>query len=254
MSEVSEKEPAPFDLTNWMRNLPPPIRDMPLFNIAIPGSHNAMMYSVLKNSPAAPDAPKALAFVNRVFPTCVQNWLLTQQYTIRQQLEHGIRYFDIRTNRREDGRFMFCHGLYACEDLQPLEEINSFLNSHPKEVVILDFQHVYNCDREEHQKYCNLIISIFGKKILPRINTDLAQCSLESMTRKGQQVIVVYRRFCDEERQFWCSNHFPTPWPNTMSRMRLKEVLDFNIQLRDMDNGFVTQCVLTPTVKYILMQ
>lgn len=243
-----------MDLANWMRNLPLTVRSMPLMHVAIPGSHNAMMYSVLKNSPAAPDAPRGLETMNRLFPTCVQSWLLTQAYTIRQQLEHGVRYLDIRTSYQE-GRFMFCHGLYACDNLQPLEEINSFLDTHPKEVVILDFQHVYNCDRQRHQKYCETISAIFRSKILPRNGgMELSRCTLNTMTRQGHQVIVIYRKCSDEERRFWCSHHFPTPWPNTMSRRRLKQILDENLELRDMDNGHVTQCVLTPTIKYILLQ
>lgn len=242
-----------MDLENWMRKLPIKVRAMPVINVAIPGSHNTMMYTVLKNSPAAPDAPWGLEMMHRLFPKCVQNWLLTQSYTIRQQLVHGIRYFDIRTSYH-DAHFMFCHGLYSIDNLQPLDEINAFLETHPHEVVILDFQHVYNCDRSLHQKYCEIVLSIFGMKILSRQETDLTNCSIESMTAGGKQVIVVYRHFCDEKPQFWCGNNFPTPWPNTMRRTRLKEILEENIQLRDMDNGYVTQCLLTPSFKYILTQ
>lgn len=240
-------------LANWMTTLPRRIRELPLISIAIPGSHNTMMYQVLKDSPAAPDAPRGLQTLNRLFPACVQSWIVTQTYTVRQQLEHGIRYLDIRTSFRK-GQFMFCHGLYACDSLQPLEEVNRFLEAHPKEVVILDFQHVYQCDRTLHQKYCDTIISIFGRKILPRKETDLRQCSLKSMADAGQQVIVIYRMYCDEETKFWCSYHFPTPWPNTMSGSRLKQTLGGNIQLRDRENGHVTQCVMTPTLQYIILQ
>lgn len=250
MTTETEK---PIDLANWMKNLPPALRSLSITNVAIPGTHNAMMYTVMKNSPSAPDAPRHLDVLNRIFPSCVQNWLLTQRYTIRQQLEHGIRFFDIRTSY-VDGSFRFCHGLYSFDNLQPLEDINTFLTTHPSEVVILDFQHVYNCDRELHQRYCDTIISIFGPRILPRHSNNLADSSIESMTASGQQVVVIYRKYSDEKKQFWSSNNFPTPWPNTMSRTRLKEILDVNIELRDMENGFVTQCVLTPTIQYIMLQ
>lgn len=149
-----------LDLSQWMTNLSPVIRELPLIYIAIPGSHNTMMNQVMKDSPAAPDAPRGLRMLYQLFPTCVQNWIVTQTYGIRQQLEHGIRYLDIRTSYRK-GQFMFCHGLYSCDSLQPLEEINQFLEAHPKEIVILDFQHVYNCDRTLLQKYCEIIMSIF---------------------------------------------------------------------------------------------
>lgn len=256
MTSSSENPPKPveLDLANWMGSLPEDIRKQPLINLAIPGSHNAMMYQVLKNSSAAPDAPRGLNVIFRMFPGCVQKWLLTQNYTVRQQLEHGIRYLDIRTSYHEQS-FKFCHGLYSCENLQPLEDVNSFLATHPKEVVILDFQHVYNCDRDLHQKYCELILSIFGEKILPRNSIEtLDRCSLETMAKNGHQVIVIYRKYCDDARVFWCSHHFQTPWPNTISCSRLKEILEANVELRDKDNGYVTQMVLTPTLKQILMK
>lgn len=243
----------PLDLTNWMRDLPARVRQQPIINVAIPGSHNAMMHQVIKNSPAAPDAPRGLDVFYRIFPGCVKNWLLTQSYGVREQLEHGIRYLDIRTSYHE-GTFWFCHGLFSGVYLQPLQEVKAFLDAHPEEVVFLDFQHVYNCDKALHEKYCDLISSVFGKKILPRSETDLRSCSLDDMTSRGRQVLVIYRRYCDEKRHFWCSYNFNTPWPNTMSATKLKQILEDNIQWRDKENGYVTQCVLTPTIKYILMQ
>ncbi|KAM7537387.1 hypothetical protein Aperf_G00000072214 [Anoplocephala perfoliata] len=71
-------------------------------------------------------------------------WGRTQDANLSEQLSAGIRYFDLRVLHREsDNVFYFVHGQFAKDLLTELFNIRLFLREHPKEVVILDFNHLY---------------------------------------------------------------------------------------------------------------
>lgn len=164
---------------------------------------------------------------------------------------NGIRYFDVRVCRQGDD-FMLCHGVFSGESLGPLREIRQFLDTHPLEVVIVDFQHVYRCESCDHQRYCQQLIEVFGEKIYPRSGNDLSKCTLAEMQEKGKQAILIYRNYSDEEEIFWRGSDFRTPWPNTTKIKELMQKLDKGIATRSLNAGYVTQCVLTPDGKFIM--
>lgn len=64
-------------------------------------------------------------------------WSKTQEFSVKLQLQNGIRYFDLRlASKIGSDELFFVHGLYSCEVKDVLKEINEFLNEHPKEVQI----------------------------------------------------------------------------------------------------------------------
>lgn len=65
------------------------------------------------------------------------------------------------------------------------------------------------------------------------------------------QVIIIYRHNTSSDL-FWPSSHWPTPWPQTTSFKILTEFLEHGLILRKPNSGYVTQCLFTPDVKYIL--
>ena len=71
-----------------------------------------------------------------------KRWALTQTHGIKDQLEAGARYLDIRITCNSKGHFIVHHGPVLGESaseevLQPLTE---FLREHPKEVVLMKLQ------------------------------------------------------------------------------------------------------------------
>lgn len=243
-------------IESWMTHLDPYMRaNCPLIRLAIPGSHDSMMYRMMSHSPVTPEAPEFLPWLLKLHPRSVQNWVLTQNggagCGVNEQLVNGIRYFDIRACL-QGGAFMLCHGVLSGESLQPLRDIRVFLDAHPLEVVILDFQHVYRCEVADHRRYCAELAEIFGEKIYGRRGNVVAECTLQEMAEKGKQVIVVYRDYVDEEGRFWTGDDLQTPWPNTTNIGELVEFLETSVQRRSKDAGHVTQCVLTPDAKFIM--
>lgn len=99
--------------TDWMKNIND---DTYLNDIVIPGSHDAGSYDMV--------------------------WLgETQKYTIEEQLNVGVRYFDIRVNYK-DGEYVIFHSIINGVKFIPiLNDIKEFIIKNPTEVLLLDFQH-----------------------------------------------------------------------------------------------------------------
>jgi hypothetical protein len=103
---------------------------------------------------------------------------VTQNLTFREQLEAGIRYFDLRVSSKPgdaDQEIYFIHGLFGIKVWDGLMEIDAFLTQHPQEIVFLDFNHFYAMDEAHHKCLILQIQEAFGNKLCPT-------CSVESMT------------------------------------------------------------------------
>lgn len=216
MTELKER-PSEEDLQfvkhldNWMSKLPPSVRCLPLINIAIPGkyknhfylifkylkehdkigSHDSMSYGIERNAAVAPDAEPAIHHVYKVAPCIVRRWAITQNYNAGQQLEAGVRYFDLRFSvARLAGQkqFHFVHGLFAQEVQKPFFEILTFLNKHPKEFVIFDCQHFYEFDFDDYNNLSQEMRTIFGNRIYGPLDGSLEQLTLDMAERLNKQV------------------------------------------------------------------
>ncbi|XP_069698343.1 PI-PLC X domain-containing protein 3 isoform X1 [Periplaneta americana] len=245
------------DLQNWMSLLPETLRNMPVIYLAIPGSHDSGSYSITPSSPMSPDAIPFVRQLARVLGPLVKhfvhNWSVTQRASVSEQLRAGIRYLDLRLATRPGFKQVyFVHGQYGMDVETILREVDAFLGDHEGEIVILDLQHFYAFTPESHAHLMSLLESYFGGKLCPWGRT-LTHISLNWMRAKGYQVIALYRD--DAARgvpTLWPSNRWPTPWPETTSVSIMLAFLEERLGRRSLDAGFVTQCVLTPDVKFFL--
>lgn len=245
----------PDNLEHWMRNLPLELQKVPLNHLFIPGSHDSFSYSLTPEEELGPDAPGLVSALNSCCPClarpAILRWSVTQRATTTQQLKHGVRYFDIRVAVR-NGRFYFVHGLFG-DDLEPLlSEIRHFLVKHPGEVVFLDFQHLHGLANTDHASLVTLLRNTFSELICPFFH-QLNHLSLAYLARFKYQVLVFYRH--QETMQaipwLWSGSSLPNPWPNSTSVAAMFSFLEAQIQERNPDAFFVTQCVLTPSGRYL---
>ncbi|KAL1388312.1 hypothetical protein pipiens_012642 [Culex pipiens pipiens] len=128
--------------------------------------------------------------------------------------------------KRPENKFYFVHGLFCEEIAEPLDQLKDFLRTHPREFVVLDCQHFYLFNPTDHCVLSAELNRIFDKKIYSRDINQLKDCTLESATRNGKQILIVYRSDACVNDRFWLSQDWPTPWPN--------------------------ECVLTPSVRFIV--
>lgn len=125
-------------------------------------------------------------------------------FLFAEQLNLGIRYFDLRVCRTADQHlhkkspFTFTHGLLGHLVRDGLHEINNFLNKHSKEIVLLDFNHFYDFNEQcGHDQLIHLIHEIFGTKLCTTART-INQCTLNHLWSNKQQVILLYEKHADQ--------------------------------------------------------
>uniref|UniRef100_A0A8D8VD77 PI-PLC X domain-containing protein 3 n=2 Tax=Cacopsylla melanoneura TaxID=428564 RepID=A0A8D8VD77_9HEMI len=245
---------------NWMRDLPNTLHSMPLIYLAIPGSHDTMTYSIKKNSGIAPDATKEVKILSKIFgplaKRIVYNWSVTQHLNITDQLNMGVRYLDLRVSSKSgDSNLYFVHAMFAGEVKTRLEEVNGFLNAHPSECLIIDFQHFYSFTKETHVQLIQIITEVFGNKLCVQPN-PVTRLSLKWMWSNRYQVIVIYRNdiifSIDKGKRLWSGTLWPTFWPDTTSVSKLIEYCDRILEHRDQYFGLITQCLVTPDAKFVV--
>lgn len=216
-----------------------------------------MTYTISKNNDVGPDESRYIRALSRylsiVSKPIIFNWSITQHDNVKDQLNGGTRYLDLRVaTKPQNGDIYFVHGLYGSKIYQPLQEVAGWLSSHSGEIVILDFQHFYSFSEMDHRHLVETIFRIFQTKLCPIAHT-FNHITLNWLTLKRYQVIVIYRNvYAQNYSNLWPSVLWQTPWPNTVRVSELIDFLNAELQKRPLGSGFVSQCLLTPDMPYVL--
>lgn len=216
-----------------------------------------MTYTIQRNNDIGPDETRLIRTMGHYFPFFIKplifNWCINQHDQVLDQLNGGIRYFDLRVAvKNPENRIHFLHGLYGVEITEPLQQISTWLRTHPHEVVILDFQHFYKFE-DEHHRYCiDRVKTIFHGKLCP-VHNKFDNVTLEWLNSQKYQVFVVYRNMvaCNISL-LWPSGFWPTPWPNTVNPEKLTNFLNNALENRLPNLGFISQCLLTPNSTFVI--
>ncbi|KAJ8010859.1 hypothetical protein DPEC_G00079510 [Dallia pectoralis] len=244
---------------DWMGSLSPKLTATPLKHLAVPGSHDSFTFWVDEKSPVGPDQRAIVKYLAAAFrfvsKKVMKKWSMTQNLTFKEQLEAGIRYFDLRVSSKpgECGtEVYFIHGLFGHKVRDGLSDINSFLDAHVKEVVFLDFNHHYAMGVEHHAYLINMLREVFGCKLC-RISAVEA-ITLDYLWDNKYQVIVFYHHSsADGCPLMWPGNRCPAPWANTTDTGKLFQFLETTLGERAEKGSFhVTQAILTPRVNTVV--
>jgi len=226
------------ELSSWMSN----IKDDTLVkNIVIPGAHDSGTYSMM--------------------------WAAkTQDREIKDLLSCGVRYFDLRVASKKDKLVVF-HGPIKGAEFEPiLNDIASFLENNPSELLILDFQKFKDTESE--------VIALIEEKLNGKLvvnNTMLSEIefieNLKLSDCRGKAIIYwgvvdgnlsndyVFSRNNDKgTRSFATMQSYYARSNNTKSSKKyISDALPEYINKYKESNGglFVLQCQLTDPVLLI---
>jgi hypothetical protein len=249
---------VPFKPSSWMKDLAPVIKHKPLRDLVIPGTHDSATYKIGSFSTIAPkgDIPQwvdvvyASPFIGWGVKKIIANWARAQDKSITQQLEAGIRYLDLRVVRWKDDKFYTCHSLYGESLSDVLNEIKIFTEAHPEEILILDFNHLYNMKEEKkswHAALIKQITSALGLKMASSSEFQV-RSTIQALWGKQKSIIVIYddNTSTQENPILWSQDQIKSPWPNKQSLDTLESRLKEIIQNPPQDKFFVFQGILTP--------
>jgi 1-phosphatidylinositol phosphodiesterase len=132
--------------SNWMGKYLPFLRDKKIIELTIPGSHDSGTYKTT-------GALKELA--------------LTQNISILQQLQLGIRYLDLRYAAKGSGRkdvWIFHGPFHSMKFENALREISDFLEKEPQEFIVIKCQREGDTDPDQYDYIVELFQTYFGKE------------------------------------------------------------------------------------------
>lgn len=278
----------------WMqdlRNASPSFGNCPLNYLVIPGTHDSGTYGITPDSPASPDAPTVLTAIKEATNTpaaallmlipgigaiaaaaieiyakthideITAGWASAQGRTIAQQLRSGIRYLDLRVSRNNSGEFWIVHSKYSIPLSQVLDAVATFLTQQPEEIVLLDFNHFYNC-----VGYYPELVAAIEASLGPWMASKLQfspSSPLNALWSTSARAIVFLHdsnsaSYIEPDAtwpRLWSNapdTTISSIWPNTASLSALQSKLAGYIQDRPTTGFFILQGILTPDVTTIV--
>ncbi|TPX57181.1 hypothetical protein SpCBS45565_g08265 [Spizellomyces sp. 'palustris'] len=182
---------------NWQGDLAPELKQKATFkDLVFPGSHDAGAYGPadLVHTSENKPIPFVLPYL-RWLPgirDLVEGITRMQETDIKSQLLHGGRYFDLRFARPNGlNELHVAHAVAYQSAVAVLEQIQTFLERHPTEILLLLLRNAYtqNTDTAEIAK---LVLSY----VKPFVHRNLAHhktyASVSEMIAKNERVILVY--------------------------------------------------------------
>ncbi len=144
------------------------------------GTHSSGSHGIRPDSAISPDNEYKDFLNDRMakVKNFLYTWWVTQATNLTEQLMGGIRDLDLRVAARRPKypngtlvnpgtppEFFLVHGMYALKLKDELDEIVRFLRSHPGEVVIIDFRHLYDFTKaSDYRRFKRIVrkVSFFG--------------------------------------------------------------------------------------------
>lgn len=145
----------PFNgsLCTWMSS--PQLSDIPFNQLVLPGAHDALTSTITAKSQFAPDAPAFMKKLHGPLKTIIANWARAQAYSVRDLLNLGVRYLDVRV-ANNNGEFWSIHSLYGENFENSLLQVSEFLHRNPQEIIVIDIQNLEASEQNRHSDCMNL--------------------------------------------------------------------------------------------------
>jgi len=160
---------------NWMRDYCFKIDcfgDRKIWNLAIPGTHHSALWDV---------------------QCLIKLWAVCQCTSIKEQLEAGIRFLDLRIcddNPNDVGGIWISHTALSATTFEfVLEEVKKFVVSHEKEIVIISVtkDKKRTVSLAGKKKALKIFEETFGDMLMKEDETD---CTLNELWKRGKKIAV----------------------------------------------------------------
>jgi len=237
---------------DWMGSIYETRPDTKLTQVVIPGTHDSGAFKIdtegkCKVVPIAGANPTHAA-VAKVNPCAAGRLAKAQNHNFTKQLNGGIRYLDMRlgvpanklVTPKKAGKKLtnksawkvpiyLQHTFTSLRFTKGLDQIMKFANAHPREQIILDFQHIDLSGKKKVDRYYTSAIDKIlrtyqadGSTVCSRAWTastvpDVAGATFQRVWDANRNVLVLYakgqlpKNDCYRQRE----RVLYSPWPNT---------------------------------------
>nr|P09194.1 RecName: Full=Variant-surface-glycoprotein phospholipase C; Short=VSG lipase; AltName: Full=Glycosylphosphatidylinositol-specific phospholipase C; Short=GPI-PLC [Trypanosoma brucei brucei]CAA03907.1 glycosylphosphatidylinositol-specific phospholipase C [Trypanosoma brucei]CAA31654.1 unnamed protein product [Trypanosoma brucei]CAB60085.1 GPI-phospholipase C [Trypanosoma brucei] len=249
---------------SWMSDTRSSIEKKCIGQVYMVGAHNAGTHGIQMFSPFGLDAPEKLrslppyvTFLLRFLTVGVSSrWGRCQNLSIRQLLDHGVRYLDLRMNISPDqeNKIYTTHFHISVPLQEVLKDVKDFLTTpaSANEFVILDFLHFYGFNESHTMKRFVEELQALEEFYIPTtVSLTTPLCNLWQSTRR---IFLVVRPYVEYPYARLRSVALKSIWVN---QMELNDLLDrleelMTRDLEDVSIGgvpskmYVTQAIGTP--------
>ena len=251
------------DNNNWMSQIP---NDRILNQLIIPGTHNSGSYNITGFSQFSLSSDNPLPIwieeISNILPislvrTIVAGWSKTQPYPITDQLNNGVRYLDFRVCNFQSHLYL-CHALISVRLKDTLQQIQTFVQNNPSEIILLDINHIYNVNNSaDETQLVQLLQSYLGNIAIP--NSYHTSDTMGTLRQSQRNVIILMdtnQPISDSNasqfstQYLWHQSNINSPWPNVSDIPDLKNSLDTEVAFRaktyaSSNHFFVLQMIQT---------
>lgn len=261
-----------FNTDRWMEQLSHKLNNVRYSEIKIPATHNSGSWNISMSSPYSYDTNLDPSFqlipqlvyifglygVNQsLVKRWINPWMKNQQYNIMQQLDDGIRHFDIRVCKSSSGPVV-CHALESITVESVFKDISTFLKKRKGEIVSVDVNHIYGLTTSEHLALVSNINTILGNDTMVDPSFRSFNNTYRDLINVGERVFVFYAdngivNNYGKQLRLFSSATLPTPWVNVVSMDALKSGIISGLNSRsDFTRGYVSQVLLTPSLNMMV--
>lgn len=203
------KEQTNLDYSNWMADSL--LGDQLVIDIAMLGAHDAFTADIGITSPTDPLSAASIqtGFTGALIKGFSVKQAKTQVSDAETLLKAGVRYFDIRlTYLEKEEAWYTSHGIFSSPLIDTLNQIESFLDEHPGEFLILDLQHIYLGDKTEAEALAEIKALFETSGIYDRAYQEgiksLSEIRYADITDLGTEAgVMLFTKLSNDDPAFW---------------------------------------------------
>jgi hypothetical protein len=183
-------------LKDWMTTYYHSIKDKLLKDIVIPGTHDSGTAAIPEKGAewSSDGRGVSIPFTEKDENFSVP-WSKTQDLTIKEQLDIGVRFFDFRVSVEKNNELYLSHGLRGEKLSDSLAAIANFCEKYPKELVIIKVKGIPDkqCKDVDGNKLIKQLFEKYLKDLLIS-KTDVPQLSLTKYSDliKNGNIVVLF--------------------------------------------------------------
>lgn len=247
-----------------MRDLPDAVKNHRIDEILLLGTHDSGAYKVdIANTPSLEQngSLNTLVSVSNSLPflgldNVISKMTLTQNNSIFEQLEQGVRAFDFRIMHHDgQNKFYLAHSFITVPWETVLTDIQAFMTTHPGEIIVVEMQN----DHEHVNRstpFTNALLTSIQKDLstwlIPKTHNGLIDNSMTIKNLVASNKRILFN-FSDDfvenkDHTIWPNGIIHNHWPNQQSAQdSVNKIESYLPEFKQTATGFLNSVFFTIT-------